>query len=282
MMRRIFVCLILVNTLTNGQESETAQRTKNDASGWISLFNGKDLGGWKTFLEMRSKKDTGLTDQNLEKIFQVVNGSIHMYKDSPAEATVPEGFLMTEKEYGNYRLKLEYRWGMKKFAQRAGRKRNSGLLFHAQDTVGFWPTSVECQVMEGDVGDIYTQNHAWCSTTIDTVVFDPATKREIARYSPSGRTYEHGGAGSRRLMHETRLDNSDGWNTIEILVQGNEATYFVNGKLSSKMWNIRYVDPQNDGKSKPLLRGRILLQAEATEILYRNITIKEDLPVGVR
>lgn len=273
MIKQALVLLILAGGMCLAQQSNMVSTPQ--PSGWISLFNGKDFSGWHKFLEMRSKKDTGLVDHNLDSIFQIVDGSIYMYKDSPQDAYVPEGFLMTEKEYGDYRLRLEFKWGAKKFAQRAGRKRNSGLMFHAQDTRGFWPTSIECQVMEGGVGDIYTQNHAWCTTTIDTIVVDSLSNRAIARYAPSGRTFEHGGAGSRRVMHESRLDNSEGWNTIEISVKGSEATFFVNSKPSSRMWNIRHINPQNPNEVKPLTKGRILLQAEATEILYRNIMIKE-------
>lgn len=185
---------------------------------------------------------------------------------------------MTESEYSHYRLKLEYRWGSKKFAQRAGKKRNAGVIFHAQDSTGFWPTSMECQVMEGDVGDIYTQNHAWCTTSVDTVFTDPLTRRPIPRYSPAGRTYDHGGAGSRRLMHQAQLDSAEGWNAIEIVVDGDRATFHVNGRVSSKMWNIRHVDPRTPGLIRPIARGRILLQAEGTEILFRNIMIQETSP----
>jgi Neuraminidase (sialidase) len=104
---------------------------------------------------------------------------------------------------------------------------------------------------------------------------DPATKNKVPVYSPEGKIFNHGGEGSRRLAHDARQDKSEGWNTVEIIVKDNKASYIVNGKEHARFWNIRYVNPENH-ETKPLLKGRILLQAEATEIFFRNIMIKED------
>ena len=79
-------------------------------------------------------------------------------------------------------------------------------------------------------------------------------------------------------MHESRLDSAQGWNAVEIVVEGDKATFFVNGTISSRMWNIRHIDPRNPETARPLVKGRILLQAEATEILFRNVMIKEISP----
>ncbi len=273
-------CLSIANpvghTKKNFFNKKDFLKVKNQTVEWKSLFNGKNLDGWIVFLGYRAKKEILHLNKKSQEVFTAENGEIHMYKNYPEDSIVPEGFLATEKEYSNFHLKLEFKWGSKKFAQRINKKRNSGVMVLAQDTVGFWPTSVECQVMEGDAGDIYTQNNAWITTTVDSFILDPVTKNKIPVYSPEGKVYNHGGKGSRRLIHDARYDKSEGWNTVEIIVKDNKVIYFINGKENDRLWNIRYINPKDTGDSKPLLKGRILLQAEATEIFYRNIMIKED------
>jgi 3-keto-disaccharide hydrolase len=241
---------------------------KNNSGNWQPLFNGKNLDGWIVFLGYRSKEKILHLNKNSQKVFKVENGEIHFYKEYDENSIVPEGFLATEKEYSNFHLKFDFKWGNKKFAQRINKKRNSGVMFLAQDTIGFWPTSVECQIMEGDVGDIYAQNDAWITTTVDSFILDPSTKNKIPVYSPRGKLYNHGGEGSRRLAHDAQHDKSEGWNTVEIIVKDNKARYVVNGKENARLRDIRYVNPENPNEINPLLKGRILLQAEATEIFF--------------
>jgi 3-keto-disaccharide hydrolase len=113
---------------------------KNNPGNWRPLFNGKNLDGWIIFLGYRAKREILHLDKNSQKVFKVENGEIHFYKEYSEDSIVPEGFLATEKEYSNFHLKLEFKWGDKKFAQRINKKRNSGVMFLAQDTLGFWPT----------------------------------------------------------------------------------------------------------------------------------------------
>ena len=65
--------------------------------GWVKLFNGKDLTGWKVFLD--PKKNAAP-----KEIFTVKDGVIH------CQGSV-NGYIRTEKEHGDYVLKLKWRWG---------------------------------------------------------------------------------------------------------------------------------------------------------------------------
>lgn len=38
---------------------------------------------------------------------------------------------------------------------------------------------------------------------------------------------------------------SDRWNKVEIWVKGNSAVFYMNNKLSAKLWNIRYIPPDD-------------------------------------
>ena len=46
------------------------------------------------------------------------------------------GALITNKEYSNYRLVVEFRWGLLTWAQRKTGVRDSGVLVHAQGRDG--------------------------------------------------------------------------------------------------------------------------------------------------
>ncbi len=242
---------------------------------WQKLFNGKDFEGWSTFLSTNKKEKPYLVNEDPKKVFQIIDGYLHLYKDHPTDSVVQEGFLYTNEEYSNYRLRLEYKWGDKKFAQRINKNKNSGLFFHMQEPWGFWPTCTECQIMEGSAGDIYAQNYVWFTTTIDSFIVDSQSKRSFPRFSENGNAFDYGGnQTSMRLMNLKHLDNSDGWNKVEIWVKENSAVFYINNKLSAKLWNIRYIPPDNPQHVKSLTKGRIGLQAEATEIIFRNIEIK--------
>ena len=64
----------------------------------------------------------------------------------------------------------------------------------------------------------------------------------------------------------------EGWNRVEVIVRGDEATHLVNGQLVNKALRMKYWDADSK-KWLPLARGRILLQAEGAEILYRYVTL---------
>lgn len=263
--------IMLINSLPIFSQDQIKDQS------WHKLFNGKDLSGWNSFVATKEKEPPYLINQDPAKVFQVIDGTIHFYKDQCPDSIVPEGILYTTNEYSNYRLRLEFKWGGKKYAQRINRKPNSGLMFHVQEPSGFWPTSIECQISEGSVGDIYAQNFAWFSTTIDSFVVDSFSGKSFPRFSENGTPFDYGGKQtSMRLMNLRRLDNTEGWNKVEIIVKEDAATFIVNGQVSAKLWNIRFIPPDGPENTKMLTKGGIALQAEATEIIFRNIEIKKE------
>ncbi len=74
-------------------------------SNWTSLFNGKNLSGWKQL--------------NGKALYQVVNGEIV----GTTVAGEPNSFLATEKEYGDFILELEFRLDA---------EMNSGIQFRSE------------------------------------------------------------------------------------------------------------------------------------------------------
>src|SRR5262249_6158846 len=123
-----------IDALSKGATAETA------SSGFVRPFNGRDLTGLYGWLQDTQYKDpsNGLSvEDGILKISGEVNG-----------------YLATEKEYHDYHLVVEYKWGAKTYG--AKYVRNSGILLHAVGPDGNrspWMSSIECQVAQGCVGD---------------------------------------------------------------------------------------------------------------------------------
>src|SRR4051812_48637464 len=128
--------------------------------GFKPLFNGKDFTGW--YLVSGSKR----LEHDTNHLFTIHDGMVHMYKDAPDKSNQKFGYMITEKEYSRYHLRFEYKWGKKKFAGKVKAKRDCGVLFHCIGPDGVWPKSIECQVQEGDTGDIFTV-YTRMTTTVD-------------------------------------------------------------------------------------------------------------------
>jgi len=137
-------------------------QTSSEA-GWIRLFDGNSLAGWYTKIQNQKK------NEDPAKFFQVENGVIHVYKDQTAGTAVPNGYIATDAEYGYYHLRLEYKWGDKRFKPRAAQRRDAGLLYQVVGPELVWPRSIECQIQEGDVGDCFTVRGTQVVTSIENV-----------------------------------------------------------------------------------------------------------------
>jgi hypothetical protein len=116
-----------------------------------SLFNGKDLTGWDVYIgpaydtltKQFAGEPLGLNNDPL-KVFSVVSED-----GKPAMRVSGERFggISTVKEYKNYHLRLEFKWGTLKWHPKRNAKRDSGLLYHAVGEHGadgrFWMRSQE-------------------------------------------------------------------------------------------------------------------------------------------
>src|SRR3989442_11809923 len=77
-------------------------RARAQDAGWTPLFNGKDLTGWKVFLDPKKRDQVSEPD----KIFAVKDGILVVRGDI-------NGYVRTEQEFGDYVLKVQWRWGAK-------------------------------------------------------------------------------------------------------------------------------------------------------------------------
>lgn len=258
----------------------TAEPKKDD--GFKPLFNGKDFAGWY-IISGNSKRN-----EDPNHLFQIHDGMVHMYKDAADKSKQPHGYICTEQEFSNYHFRFQYKWGTKKFGGKVNAKRDCGLLYHVYGPDGVWPKSVECQVQEGDTGDIFTVSTR-VTTTVDplttnataTLITNEQTKvvttnsTQRPRFKPASeggvQVTQGVSQGIRRVMHKDGDYEVDGWNTVEVICRGDSAIHIVNGKTNNAVLHAEYFV---DGKWQPLTKGKLLLQQEGAEVMYRNIEIK--------
>src|SRR5690625_2885634 len=119
-------------------------QTQFETEKLIPLFNGRDLEGWYTFLEDRGR------DNDPNGVFSVKDGMIHITGEE-------WGGILTEGEYKNYKLIVEYKWEEKTHGRRADKEIDNGLLCHSKGEdggySGIWMHSIECNIIEGGTGD---------------------------------------------------------------------------------------------------------------------------------
>lgn len=250
---------------------------QNSESAWKPLMNGKDLTGWDTYLGAVYDTLTGKQvgdplgmNTDPRNTFSVVNED-----DKPALRISGEHFggISTQKDFANYHLRLEFKWGKLKWTPRKNDKRDSGLLYHGVGPhgagYGFWLRSQEFQVQEGDCGDYWS--------IAESIIDIPAieVKAREFRFDPAGQlqTFGEKKAGGKRCFKYPDAEKPSGeWNVLELYCFGDTSVHVVNGKTVMMLFHSR--QPGNDGKDLPLTKGKIQLQSEGAEVFYRDIEIR--------
>jgi hypothetical protein len=246
------------------------QSADDKKDGWTPLFNGKDLDGWDTWLGRphMEKEIVGL-NKDPKGVYKVVAED-----GQPAVRISGEiwGALTSKKEYENYHLKLEFKWGEKKWPPRDKAVRDSGLLYHCVGPQGaagtFWMQSQECQIQEHDCGDYWS---------VAGAIVDVEGERKDGKgpviFKKGGTKFTVPGkdTGARIVKSPDYEKKTGEWNTIELLTVGPTSVHLVNGKPNMVLTNSRR---REGDKEVPLTKGKIQLQSEGAEIFYRNIAVK--------
>jgi len=234
-----------------------------------SLFNGKDLAGWDTWLgaPKKGEKAIGL-NLDPDKVYTVV-----MEDGKPALRISGQTFgaLTTKAEYANYHFKVEFKWGEKRWPPREKVVRDSGLLYHCVGEQGaqgtFWMRSQELQIQEKDCGDYWS---------VAGALVDVEAERQdgkgpfIYKKGAPKRTFGTKENGPRVVKNPDNEKPTGQWNTIELYTVGPTSVHRVNGKVNMILTGSRQ---SVGGKEVPLTKGKIQLQSEGAEVFYRNITL---------
>ncbi len=253
------------------QRERGARRPAPAAAGTghgVPLFNGRDLTGWYTFLQKHGK------NQDPDRVITIEDGMIHLYKDAPEGSTVVMGYIATEKEYGDYHLHLQYRWGTKKFQPRLALKRDAGLYYHLNGPDAVWPRGLQYQIEQTNVGDLITLYGFQLESSID-----PKTRgAAMSTFQDADQGGQPRVLGGRGIAYQKRRPGDlevDGWNTVEIIARGDTTTHILNGQVVNQGRNIRFADPEHPGTPpQPVTRGRIALEIEAAELYFRNVELR--------
>lgn len=267
----------------------SANQIKNTSSDWVSLFNEKDLSGWYTYQrepEPQSEVAGIPRDENgnyLEPI-GLNNDPLNVFTvvEEDGESAIrisgeTFGILVTNQEYENYHLKLQFKWGDEKYPPREELKMDSGILYHSIGQEGawgrVWMKSLECQVQETDCGDFIAVD-----STLATI---PAVEKEGNYYYAKNGEEMIFSAERAYCNHDVDYENPMGeWNTIEIYTVDGNSVHVVNGHVNMRVYNSQYLE---NGEKYPLTRGKIQLQSEGAEIFYRNIQLRsiDEIPEAV-
>ena len=202
------------------------------ANGSEDLFNGKDLTGWHVDVPDADN------DKDIKETFIVRDGNL-------VSLGTPRGHLITDKNFDNYRLDVEYRF--------PGKPGNCGVLVHASSPRALYkmfPQSIEVQMNHQHAGDF------WC------IVEDITVPDMIKRRGPKD-TWGITEGKARRILNLT--DGSEkplgDWNTMVIECLGDQVKVWVNGDLV------------NHGTDCTAKKGQIALQAEGAEVEFRKLQL---------
>ncbi|RRA98032.1 3-keto-disaccharide hydrolase [Larkinella rosea] len=254
-----FLAAILCLFVITGETTAQSKRSKT-----VRLFNGKNLKGWYRFVEKRGREN------DVKKVFTVEKGLIHVSGEE-------YGSIITDEEYANYTLTVEFKWGDNTYAPRADRARDSGVLLHSTGPDGgyrgIWMRSIECQLIEGGTGDFLvvgdgTDNYALTATIA------PNKEGGGRVFSPSGTPV---------TIHSGRIDWFDRdpnwkdvkgfrgakdvekplgeWNTMVCVADEDRISSYLNGVLVNQATQV-----------KPS-KGRIQIQSEGAELFVRKVEL---------
>lgn len=226
------------NNTTNAMTDSTTTG-KSDSADWVSLFDGKTTTGWHNY---------GKT--TIGEAWKVADGVLFLDTvKKEGWQTGGGGDIVTEKEYENFHLKLEW-----KIAANG----NSGIIFfiHEDSTQNkyVWNTGPEMQVLDNN-------GH------------------------PDAKIIKHRAGDLYDLISSSKetVKPPGEWNLAEIVVNNNQLKFFLNGTniVSTSLWDdnwkkliagSKFKDMKEFGTYK---KGKIALQDHGDMVWYRNIQIKE-------
>jgi hypothetical protein len=250
--------------------------TAEPSAKWKPLFNGKDLTGWDTYigpdLDDAGKPITNVPiglNNDPRHVFTVVreNGE-NLIRISGGSW----GAISTKKEYGDYHLQLQFKWGALTWGQKKGKKKDSGLLYHSVGKYGAdygaWMRSQEFQVEETNCGDYW----GVAGGAADIPVIKKSETDYV--YDPNGAMLEFS-AGSKQGRHGIKQGDAEHptgqWNTLDLYCHGDTSIHVVNGKVMMILYHNKQMD---NGQPSPLTKGKIQIQSEGAEVFYKQIKIE--------
>ncbi|HVU24612.1 MAG TPA: DUF1080 domain-containing protein [Opitutus sp.] len=275
-------CLLVIGALLGAAALPAAEN-------WQPLWNGRDFAGWSTWLQKPEPASDvpGMArgpDGKYAEPIGAHRDPLHVFTiveedGRPAIRISGEAFgeLRSAASFGNFRLRLQFKWGRKQWPPRdkPGTPRDSGLLYYVHAAPGAegrtWARSIELQIQEHDVGDLYaigSEISVRCTprTAPDgKVLFD---------YDPHGewKVFSQVPGKEGRCVKQPDNERPNGaWNTVEVVCLGEDTLHVVNGRVVMRLHAPRRIDGPAPA---PVTSGPVILQSEGAEIFYRDIEVE--------
>ncbi|MCF6406566.1 DUF1080 domain-containing protein [Chitinophaga filiformis] len=227
------LALSLISLSTSAQELNTLT-AKEKKAGWKLLFNGSNTEGWHTYLQ-----------KNASAAWKVQDGALALDQEAKKNGA-PGGDLVTNDEYENYELTLEWK------ISEGG---NSGIIFGVHEDPQFKATYLTGPEMQ---------------------VLDDAKH-------PDGKYPKHnsGDLYDLKKSEKNAVKPTGEWNKVKILKKDGKLTFWLNGvktvetTMGSEEWktllaNSKFKNWKGFGE---YAKGHIALQDHGDEVWYRNIKI---------
>lgn len=263
--------------------------------GWQSLLDS-DLSHWRVYQSYQHTNDfrgRAPVDADGEKIPPIgYDKNLYDLFTVTEQAGEPVlrvsgqtyGCVISNQSYRNYHLRLQVKFGQKRWEPRLEKALDSGLLYHSVGDAGVdywlsWMRSFEFQVMqsgttEGNSGDFWSI----AGTKADIKISRPDPEKRTYYYDPEGEWLTVGSRGVTNFCGTEDHNSPDGeWTTLELICYEGQSLHIVNGEVVMALKNLRYTD---EGGDVPLVEGRLQLQSEAGEVFYKGIEIRplEQMP----
>ncbi|MFO0877503.1 MAG: DUF1080 domain-containing protein [Gemmataceae bacterium] len=207
----------------------------------VSLFNGKDLTGWKIF--------RGNPKQEKSRWTVTPEGWLNV-KDGP-------GDLQTEKQFDDFVLQLECRSN--------GKHLNSGLFFRCQ------PDRYQ-QGYEAQIRNQLSSKGAEKYTVED---YDPRTNKLVGKKTIESPAFDFGTGAIYRRVPARKLNARDGeWFTMTVVTRGRHIATWVNG-LQVVDWTDNRPAADNGRNGYRAAAGALSIQGHdpTTDLSFRNLRI---------
>ncbi len=164
-MKKIFFILALAGAVLSCEQKPNTLTSKEKADGWVLLFDGQTLNGWRDF------NGTSLTGP-----WEVQDGTIW----TDGEGDDGNGYIVTDREFANFDLKWEWK---------IARGGNSGLIYHVVEGPQFnvpYITGPEYQIIDDDNWEEVNGYplEPWQRCAVDYAMFVPDFETRILK--PAG------------------------------------------------------------------------------------------------
>jgi hypothetical protein len=223
-----------------------ASAAGGETGGWISLFDGKTLNGWHVAAKPEDR-DKGF--------WKVQDGAVTC--DSRGRKDHDYVWLMSDKEYGDFELKLRVRG----FRDSTG---NSGVQVRSRYDYGiFRLDGPQADVhppgpwRTGLIYDETRETRRWIFPSLPNAKIDDS-------YAPKGWTWKY-------------ADEGDGWNDLYILCRGTRIKTMLNGVLAADFNGDGILNDEAHRRHNVGLKGYLALQLHVRDdlfIQYKDIYIK--------